>query len=186
MLAISTVMGISSVAMAHPGHDPFDAVPETAAKGKMQKRAVGPVIFTSVQNIEQSSSMEIWAGLRFKAYYHLTITGVRNNQTNQIKRTFTFEVANETKDRKRARRGFAAKGSISAKTYVRKITVCRNLAERAMSNPAQYDFRVENRGRSGAACRLINIKKSKPKLNPDADAPAVIAKRNVKSHKGSV
>jgi hypothetical protein len=187
-LAISGVMGMSSVALAHPGHDPFDSAPETVAKAKTQSHthAVGPVIFTSVQNIEQSSTMEVWAGLRFKAYYHLTITGARNNEADQIKRTFTFEVANETKDRKRARRGFAAKGAISAKTYVRKITACRNLAEKAMSNPAQYDFRVENRGRKSAACRLINTLKPKRKLNPDADAPTEIAKRDVKSHKGSV
>ena len=202
MLAVVSIIGMTGVAAAHPGHDPFDSIPDNSGKAKakahshshshshghLHKHAgqTGPVIFTSVQNIEQTSSMEVWAGLRFKAYYHLTITGERNNQSDQIKRTFTFEVANEMKDRKRARRGFAAKGAISAKTYVRKITACRELAEKAMSNPEVYDFRVENRGRKSAACRLINTQKPKPKMTPDANAPAELARRNVKVGKDSV
>ena len=130
--------------------------------------------------------MEIWAGLRFKAYYHLTITGTRNNTADAFKRTFTFEVANDTTDRKRVRRGFKPKGAISTRAYVRKISACRNLAEKAMSNPAQYDLRVENRGRKSSACRLINHKKIKKRVNPEENAPAKIAKNAVKNHKDSV
>jgi len=174
------------MASAHPGHDPFDSIPEKTEKAKGSTEANGPVIFSSIEDIEQTSSMEIWAGLRFKAYYHLTITGKRNQNTEHIKRTFTFEVANDTKDRKRARRGYRAKGAIVAKTYARKIKACRNLAEKAMTDPENYDLRVENRGRKSAACRLINRKTPTKPVVPEANEQAEIAKRQVKAGNGSV
>jgi hypothetical protein len=186
VLTLVFLVGGSNLASAHPGHDPYDSIPEKTTSGNKALKATGPVIFSSIQNIEQTSSMEIWAGLRFKAYYHLTITGRRNNNAAEFKRTFTFEVANDTTDRKRIGRGFKPKGAISTRAYVRKISACRNLAEKAMSNPEQYDLRVENRGRKSSACRLINHKRSKERLNPAVKAPARIAKRTVKTHKDSV
>jgi uncharacterized protein (DUF608 family) len=186
-LTLATILGLPGLASAHPGHDPFDSIPEKKVqKGEAGTEANGPVIFSSIQDIEQTSSMEIWAGLRFKAYYHLTITGKRNNNQEDVKRTFTFEVANDTKDRKRAGRGYRAKGAIAAKTYARKITACRNLAAKAMTAPEQYDLRVENRGRKSSACRLINRNKPTPAVQPNVNAQPEIAKRAVKTRRGSV
>jgi len=168
---------VANDAFAHPGHDPFEVLEKKNKNKPKAVSATGPVIFSSIQTIEQSSTLELWAGLRYKAYYHLTISGKRNHGQEAIKRTFTFEVANDRKDLIRQNRGFEAKGALSAKDFSRRITGCNELAKKAMSNPAKYDFRVENRGRSKAACRLLMRK---------ADTKAKLAKKASVSTRGSV
>ena len=191
-ISASTVLGLavlsgSSMALAHPGHDHFDSITkELEAETKEGEQAQGPVIFSSIEDMKQTSTVEVWAGLRYKAYYHLTITGKRNNNQENLTRTFTFEVANDVKARKRARRGQRPQGGIIAKTYARKISTCRNLAEKAMSAPDRYDLRVENRGRKSAACRLITRKTPNKTIQPKVVEQPRIAKRAMIRAKGSV
>ena len=98
-MAVAAVTGMASTALAHPGHDHFDFVPKTAKQqdaAEQGEHASGPVTFSSIHDIEQTSTLEMWAGLRFKALYHLTITGKRGLSQRPIRRTFTFNVASDS------------------------------------------------------------------------------------------
>lgn len=167
-------------ALAHPGHKGshkrFDQVQKKSRSAATSRNVRGPVTFSQVHAIKQSSSMEVWAGFRFKAYYHLTITGKRTSGHQEIKRTLTFEVANDRKKRTPKNRAHRA---LTVKAYARKMTRCKELAKRAMMNPSQYNFRVENHGRKSAACRLINTQKK-------VTAKAEIAHQSVEPHGGAV
>ena len=185
ILAITSLAGSASTALAHPGHDHFDFVPRSAQQENVDEQgehASGPVTFSAIHDIEQTSTLEMWAGLRFKALYHLTITGKRGTSQRPIRRTFTFNVASDsifTSSKSNKIR------SANEQAFKVSIQSCKELAEKAMSKPGSFELRVENRGREKSACRLI--KTMKPPVNQQpATVQQGIAKVGVSSSNDSV
>jgi hypothetical protein len=176
---VALVPSMASVAWAHPGHSHFEVLKTKPQRKVVVKRVRGPVTFSSILQIKQSSSMEVWARFRFKAYYHLTITGKRNHDQAQIKRRLTFEIANDSKTVKQRDGRRSSKTRIATKSSGINMTRCKELIHRAMQDPSRYHLQVKSGGRTSATCRLINLQK---KVRPSTQ----IAQRNIASANGPV